>query len=351
MDAAKKKIRTPFQALKKGDQRALFAFFESAPVDYPALREMIRKRFEDAPIIRRTCERFAATMQSFDAGEPMIIDMQSMVAKAVLNLIINLGRISAARMFLRACQDKFGEQMMNEIEPILMLAGQEIEQLKIIDKPWLDYQIHDRGAETTLILACGNSHRFGVELNAVAIWLEALPVNLVYLRDFNLSLYLAGVRSIGNMEESVARMRQDLDALGTKRLIFAGSSGGVFGALNYGHQLNADMVLCFAGPTSLIAGKLEASERPSYMKIQKMIDDGIIVEPDMRAAYEKSGIRVRYFYGAEYDFDKVQVPTLEGLPNVTIEPLVDWPRHIVIAEMARRGLLKGVLENAVSGRN
>jgi len=349
MEAAKKKKRAPFAQLKKADQKVMFAFFKTSPVDYPGLREMIGKRFEDIPILRRTCERFAATMQSFDAGEPLVIDMQSLVAKAVLNLIINLGRISAARTFLRACQEKFGEQMMNEIEPILMLAGEEIEELKIIDKPWLDYQIHDRGAETTVILACGNSHRFGVELNAVAIWLESLPVNLVYLRDFNLSLYLAGVRSIGNMEESVARIRHDLGALGTKRLIFAGSSGGVFGALNYGYQLNADMVLCFAGPTSLRAGKLEASERPSYMKIQKMIEDGIIAEPDMRSAYEESGIRVRYFYGAEYEFDKLQVPTLEGLSNVTIEPLVDWPRHIVIAEMARRGILKGVFEDAVSG--
>ena len=351
MDAAKKKKRSPFQALKKADQKALFAFFKTSPVDYPGLREMIKKRFEDFPILKRTCERFAATMQSFDAGEPMIIDMQSMIAKAVLNLTINLGRIGAARTFLKACQEKFGDHIMNEIEPILMLDGEDIEQLKIIDKPWLDYQIHDRGAETTLVLACGNSHRFGVELNAVAIWLESLPVNLVYLRDFNLSLYMAGVRSIGTMAESVARMRHDLDALGTKRLIVAGSSGGVFGALNYGDQLKADMVLCFAGPTSLAAGKLEASERPSYLRVQKMIEDGLVAEPDMRAAYQKSGIRVRYFYGAEYEFDKAQVPTLEGIPNVTIEPIVDWPRHIVIAEMARRKMLKGVFEDAVNGKN
>jgi hypothetical protein len=350
MDATRKKKRSPFK-LKKMDLKVLFSFFESSPVDYPALQAMIEKRFAEAPVLRKMCESFASTMQTIDAGKPLVIDMQSMVAKSVLNLIINLGRISAARMFLAACKEKFWDSNTLEIDSILTLAESDIERLAIIDKPWLDYQIHDRGADTTIIMMCGNSHRFGVELNAVAIWLEPLPVNIIYLRDFNFCLYLAGVRSIGNMEESVARIRQDLDALGTKRVIVAGSSAGVFGALNYGYRLKADQVLCFAGPTSLNAGKLEASERPSYIRIQEMIDEGVIEEPDMRTAYQESGIRVRYFYGAEYEFDQVQVQTLEGLPNVTIEPLVDWPRHIVIAEMARRNLLKGVFANAVSGKN
>src|SRR5690606_34892337 len=106
----------------------------------------------------------------------------------------------------------------------------------------------DRGAETTVIMMCGNSHRFGVELNSVALWLEPVQANLIYMRDYNFSLYLSGVRSIGNMEESVARIKQDIEKLGTKRLVLMGSSGGVFGALNYGQKLKADLVLCFAGP-------------------------------------------------------------------------------------------------------
>lgn len=350
-DASKKKKRSPFQTLKKGDMRAIFAFFESPQVDYPALKAMIEERFDDTPILLKMCERFATTMQSIDAGEVPEVDMQSMIAKSVMNMIINLGRISAARIFLAACREKFSESFMPEAVSMLMLTGLDIDRLKIVDRPWLDYQIYDRGAETTIIMMCGNSHRFGVELNAVAVWLELLQANLIYMRDYNFSLYLAGVRSIGDMEQSVARIKHDLGELGTKRLILMGSSGGVFGALNYGQQLNADLVLCFAGPTSLYAGQMEAAERPSYLKIQKMIEDGVIDEPDMRAAYEKSDTRVRYFYGAEYEFDKTQTSTLEGLPNVSIEPLANWPKHIVIAEMAQRNMLMGIFEDAVNGKS
>ena len=326
----------------------MFKYFETPDVDYPAFKAMVAERFEN-PILVRICTAFGNNMQQIEAGGGPRLEMQAMVAKGILSLMVNLGRIGVAKEFLAGCIEKWDQKRFLEAHTMLMLPGEEIAQLDVLDKPWLDYQVIDRKAKTTMILFCGHAHRFGVELNAVALWLRSLPVNLIYLRDFNLRLYLAGLESIGNIDESITRLKKDLTALGTERIVTMGNSGGVHGALHYGYLLEADQVLCFAGPTSLKAGVEEASERPIYEIIDQMVQSGELKAPDLRECFQRSGISVRYFYGQDYEFDAAQVATLEGLPNVTIEPLSEWSRHVVIGEMARRDLLKDILAKAATG--
>jgi hypothetical protein len=80
-----------------------------------------------------------------------------------------------------------------------------------------------------------------------------------------------------------------------------------------------------------------------------MLQAGEISEPDLRECFLHNGIHVRYFYGENSVFDAAHVSTLENIPNVSIEPLSDWSRHVVIGEMARRNQLKDVFAKAVSG--
>jgi hypothetical protein len=181
------------------------------------------------------------------------------------------------------------------------------------------------------------------------LWLGKHQVNAIYLRDYPKQLYLGGVANIGNMEETIARLKEDLAHLGTERLVCIGNSGGVYGALVYGQRLGADEVLCFAGPTSLDVGNQVAAERPVYESIAKLVAEGVLTEPDLRAEYSASKIPVRLFFGEECQFDAVQAKTFEGIPTVRIEPVANWNSHFVIGELARLGKLDSILDEAVTG--
>jgi hypothetical protein len=332
--------------LRPVDFKAIFSFFETAEVDYPALRSMIARRFEGNNILSTLCNAFADNMESIEAGNGPVMSMQPMIAKSVLSLIITIGRIKAALIFLEAAVEKWDRERFREVHSMLTLSGEEPDRLDVVDRPWLDYQIYDRGYKTTMMLFCGLADRFGVEMNAVIPWLRSLPVNLVYIRDFNRLLYLAGIESLGNLDATISALKKDLAAIGTERTITMGNSGGVYGCLYYADLLQADGVLCFAGPTSLKAGVEEASERPVYERVQELVDAGQLVEPDLRQLYLSNGIPVRYFFGQDYQFDLIQSATFKDIANVAIEGLQNWERHIVIGEMARRDQLKTVLADA-----
>jgi hypothetical protein len=348
MSDAEIKPRLGIRSITQADMEVLFPFFDGPDIDYAGFKTAVDARFDTRNLIF-AWNAFADNIRQVEEGRPPLVEMQAMVAKMVLSLMVEAGRIKAARQFLAAIVEKWDRERFIEADTMLNLCDTAIETLEVLDRPWRDYQVFDRKQKTTMVLFCGHAHRFGVELNQVALWLQSLPVNLVYLRDFNLRLYLAGVQSIGNIEASVARLKEDLAVLGTERLVTMGNSGGVYGALHYGDLLGADEVLCFAGPTSLSAGLAEAAERPVYEIISEEVKAGLLSEPDLRARYRENGVSVRYFYAADYAFDAAQVATLEGLPNVSIEPIADFGRHVVIGEMARRGMLRGVLERAATG--
>lgn len=332
--------------LQNNDIRVMFPFFEAPQMDYAGFRKLIARRFEEAPILLRTCEALVDNVESIEAGNGPVLSIQPMIAKSVVSLLITMGRIAAAKTFLRAAVEQWDQERFREIHSMLLLADDESDRLDVIDRPWIDYQIYDRGHKTTMLLFCGLAERFGVEVSAVALWLRSLPVNLVYIRDFGRNLYLGGIRSLGNLDETIAAIRRDLAAMGTERSIVMGNSGGVYGALHYAHLMQASGVLCFAGPTSLKAGLQEAAERPVYDRVQQLIDAGELREPDLRAYYGGNGIPVRYFFAEHYQFDAVQVETIDALPNVSIEPLRNYERHVIIGEMARRNQLTTVLADA-----
>jgi hypothetical protein len=332
--------------LHSDDFQAMFPFFDTKETDYPGLQKLISERFAENQILFRICSSFASEMERIETGKPPAVDMQAMVAKTIVSMMIMVGRIAAAKVFLEACIERWDRERFLEADTMLTLSGENVERLDVLDRPWLDYQVHDRKAKTTFLLFCGLANRFGVEINSVALWLRSLPVNLIYIRDYNKKLYLSGIQALGELDETIVKVKQDLAAMGTERVICMGNSGGVYGALYYAHLLKADGVLCFAGPTSLEAGLMEASERPVYADVQALIEQGVLKEPDLRQCYQENGIPVRYFYGKDYEFDAVQVKTIENLPNISIEPLRGWERHIVIGELARRNQLRPIFADA-----
>jgi hypothetical protein len=328
--------------------KILMPFFLEDTVDYPSVRSFIEKEFSDDAVLYKSSMHAVDTLEAIEMGEPPDISYQLLIAKGVLNFVIGVGRIKAARLLIGLFKERWGEDKFLELTSVLTLSDPSVEQLRYLDESWREYQVHDQGAGTTVMLFCGVGNRFGVAINAFMLWLAGMEVNAVYLRDFQKLLYLGGISELGDLPTTIAAMKKDLAAIGTKRLVCMGNSGGVYGALYYGQLLGADEILCFAGPTSLEAGNQVASERPVYEAIGEEIRQGKLQEPDLRSLYTQNPIRVRMFYGADYEFDAIQTKTFAGLDNVSFEPLQDFDKHFVIGELARLGQLDAILASAVN---
>ena len=202
-----------------------------------------------------------------------------------------------------------------------------------------DFQIwrHPAGSETTLVVFTGLGDRFGTSLGQLHYaWLSALPANIIYLRDFERKLYLAGIRSIGNLEDTFQHLSETLTSLGTKKSTFLGHSGGVFGALYYAIHLGADMALCFSGTIDLDA---RSSESVLHKHFWADHQRGLIPWPDLREMLCNSSVKVHLYYGAANAVDAVQAKKLVGLPNVFLHPIEGRAKHFVLDDLAGRGEL------------
>jgi hypothetical protein len=328
---------------------ALIPFFYDDDVDYDALRIAIKEIYSDNKGLKRIALHAVSAIREIEAGRPFELDVQLIMAKSALSLIISVGRINVARTYVAICVEHFKGYSLRENHSLLQL-GPKIDRMDYLDRYWLDYQVIDRKAKTTVVIFCGAADRFGVEVNTFMLWLSDPSVNAIYLRDSYKSFYLGGLASIGNMEQTVARIRDDIAALGGERVVCIGSSVGVYGALNYGAMLNADSVLCFSGPTSLEAGLQLFGDKPAYQNVARLMEQENLPEPDLRAAYGANNVSVHFLYGEGSAFDAVQTKTIEGLPNVTIEEIPDWDEHFIVGELARRGRLADVLATAVHGK-
>ena len=109
------------------------------------------------------------------------------------------------------------------------------------------------GAIGTLVVFPGlRNHLSGLPYHCLDAWFAALPLNVIYLRDFKFRSFLAGVEGLGDgPEASAAGLRQLAGDLGSDRLLMLGLSSGGFAAMRYGALAGADGVLAFAPLTQL----------------------------------------------------------------------------------------------------
>jgi pimeloyl-ACP methyl ester carboxylesterase len=212
-----------------------------------------------------------------------------------------------------------------------------------------DCQIVRRaGCDPTLVVFSGRQQRFGISYDQLHhVWLSPLKANIVYLRDRDACLYLLGIRSLGDLEATIAKLGDAIKSLGTTKATMIGHSGGVFGALYYGARLRANTVLCFSGPSSLDIG-LGAPNKQVYPILQDLRARGAIPWPDLRALVAATpSMYVRFFYGAENHMDTLQAEHLAGLQNVSLEPAEGLSEHFILDNLAKRGKLSEILLTCV----
>jgi len=218
------------------------------------------------------------------------------------------------------------------------------------DLYWNDVQIARReNAKTVLLVFCGRQHKPGLPICIIHRWLGRLPVSVVYLRDFRVLFYLAGIRSLGkNRRATLDALRRIVASIGGQRTLCYGNSGGVFPALHYGLDLQSDAVLCLGGITNVTTefnSRLRSVD--SIARLNRELPGQLV---DLREAYRaaKQTPRARIVYAEHNWDDRLHAEHMGGLPTVALEAVPDTASHGVYPDLIYRGKYEGMLDWLVS---
>lgn len=178
-----------------------------------------------------------------------------------------------------------------------------------------DVRVHSRaGADKTIVVFTAKDYQFagiGMTLFDRAVT-EPLNANLVVFKDFNNSMFLAGLKSVGGFDASVQFVRDLLAEFSSTKIIGMGASSGVFAALNYGARIGINHIVALAGPTSLDIG-LNSGTRPVYKKIYNDYKAGLIAYPELSEVLSGSDMqRIDFFVGGRNAYDMEQMEYLRA---------------------------------------
>jgi amino acid adenylation domain-containing protein len=305
----------------------------------------LQSRRSNQPV--RTMTLAAEIQTSFGEQRPPHFDQGDVEGwVGTINYLLSSGQLDVAAHGLRHLRERFPAvtyaKRVGTVLDHLPLAGMP---LPFEDDRKKDVQIAARNrAKTVLLLFCGDGHKLGLPLPIVHCWVGRLNASLVYLRDFQRCNYLRGVLSLGSTREaSLAGLRSIVASLGAERIVCCGNSSGVFGALSYGLDLGAEVVLCMGGVTNLTP-EFNVSSLWEQKAI-KLRADIPKIELDMRRSYANASRppRVHLVYGEDFWQDRIHALHLGGLPSVTLHAVDNFNEHNVIIELIKRDGFEAML--------
>ena len=221
---------------------------------------------------------------------------------------------------------------------------------RLVDDRTKDFQVtRAPNARATFILTI-NATFGNLPQSLVDTFFADHDVNVVYLRDFRKRSYLRGVAGLGRTElETIAALRKIVAALGAKRTIVMGGSGGGFSAMRYAALMDADVAVSFAGPTDASTTPLYHGARPSAWNpdffIKAILNRESDLPLDLVPLLSKSG-RTKFiqYFGQEMPEDVRQALRLKGLPGVTLRPVPGLDSHYVLDHLMGNGSFDLLLE-------
>jgi hypothetical protein len=255
--------------------------------------------------------------------------------------VFNRGELDVAEHAVRCLRQvhptlRFARTLGDVFDRLPPADGSLIEFSDDLEK---DVQVAARpGAELAVVLFCGGKDKVGVPLSVVHRWLGRLPASVIYLRDFNRSRYLGGVRSLGtDLESTLVSLRRLIGSLGASRIACYGNSGGVFPALYYGRELGAKAVLGIAGKTNHTPEFNAYS--PVKAKYANFARDHARFVLDARVVLEaaENPPRVCLIYGQDYWDDRRHAEHMGELGCVTLWPVENFDGHVAVMELIARG--------------
>lgn len=264
-----------------------------------------------------------------------------------INLQLLIGQIDVAEHGLLHLRARFPKvtyaNRVGEILNKLPLAG---DPAPFEDDPTNDFQVIARErTSTALLLFCGDAHDVGLPLAVAHRWIGRLNASLIYLRDFRRHYFLEGVGSIGaTREATIIGLRQVVSSLGAKRIACYGGSSGAFGALLYGLDLGAEVILCLAGTVNMMP---QFNNFSIYERSARELSACLPNAPlDLRSVYAAASRppRVRIIYGGDQWDDRIHAEYMGTLPCVSLEAVENCAEHNVIGELIRRGQFERTLD-------
>jgi len=182
--------------------------------------------------------------------------------------------------------------------------------------------------------------------------LAGIPVKKLYLRDLDKAWFLHGLRGItGNVEETVAFLRDEFAAAGTRRVIFTGYSLGGFAALLYGALCGAHEVHAISPQTFLGFWKrLRTGDRRWRRYVMPLHFSGTRKFHDLRPWLAKAPThsQMHIHFARDSRLDALHAAHVRGLPQVKIREHSEGSHRLVTA-MRESGELREIFERAATG--
>jgi tetratricopeptide (TPR) repeat protein len=201
--------------------------------------------------------------------------------------------------------------------------------------------------KTAVLVFTGLADRMVMPLPLFDRYLAELDLTAVFLRDSKRLGYFTGVASLGDYDETIAALKDRLADMGVTRVHTLGNSAGGMGAVSYGLDLNANQVLGFSAPVSLLDKVAQIDRRTAVFNERLM---KYVPEPrrDLRARIEAHAgdTHVHLYYGEEMPEDRFHAAALEGARNVHLHPLPGLAGHGALFSVAQSGQLRVLLRES-----
>ncbi len=284
---------------------------------------------------------------AFERGEPLDFaggDPREWIK--TIDELLSSGKVELARFALDRLREQAPDlkwpQTVSELVD-LMPEGSPRER-RFVDDRESDLQLVPRdGARTVVLGFCGRRNRLNMPLWIFQRWMAKLEVSVIYLRDFDETFYLGGVRSCGSLAATVERLRQAIGSMNADRVVCIGNSSGGYGALRYGLELQADRVFSFSGAVNMTPEfNAHLNRKAGALRLAKDFPDDTL---DLRELYLAATRppRTELYFGDNAWDDRIHNEHMAGAPGVTLHPVPDYAGHGALPELIRRGEFEPIL--------
>jgi hypothetical protein len=199
------------------------------------------------------------------------------------------------------------------------------------------------GRPAAVIVFTGLADRMVLPLAMFDRYMAELDLSAIYLRDRNRIGYFQGVKSLGDYDQSVARLKAILKDVGADTVYTVGNSAGGIGALSYGVDLDAKYIVGFSAPASITRAAANMDRRTTVFA-ERMLGSVPETRRDLRArlAARTDGGQTHLFFGTDMPEDRMHAQSLMGVEGVTLYPLPGLAGHGALFRLAQNGDLRKV---------
>jgi len=267
-----------------------------------------------------------------------------------INMLVAEGQHDVAKARIGALRNHFPpSQTLDNLAMTLSRMPEAVDDAAFAgfrDDLTAEVQVIPRAGASTVLLGFGGARgKMGIPINLLHRWFGEAGVHVIYLRDMTAKLFMRGLGSIApDYPQTIAALRKTIDDLGAERIVCQGNSGGGFGALRLGLDLGAERILVFGAQSHPF---LNTDKRTFFLLRRFGVEEAM----DLRPLYEsaENPPKVRMVYAADHDIDALQAKNMDGLPGVTLEPMLNDGNHGVFVPLLESGRYDELLRELVTG--